>query len=687
MIEPETPITCPYSQCQAPQEKPKRMSSQAKSCQFEVKLRESEELFRLILTNISDTVLITDEAGAFTYICPNIEFIFGYSSQEAQEFGNISNLLGEDFLESDELRNSSELCNIEWTITDKVGRNHTVLINVKRVEIQGGTRLYSCRDITERKIAQEALRQAHEELEKRVEERTVQLSESNALLRAELIERKRTEEALRQSEATNRALVNAIPDLMFRLKTDGTFVDFKASKDFNLLVPPSEFLGIKVQDVMPPEIADKTTQAIAHALLTSQMQVFEYQLVFNNTPRHYEARIVVSQKDEVLVLVRDITSRQQAEEALRRSQAELQQANEKLICWVDELEQRNQEMALLGKMSDFLQTCVTVEDAYSALSRLVQPIFLGSAGGVFLLDTTQNRLEAVATWGTSLTSAITFSLRECWALRRRRSRFVPYNHSNLRCQHIHAYPPAGEFLCVPMMVEGTVLGLLYLSSLERGRLSEAKQKLAVTVAEHLTLAISNLKLRETLKHESIHDPLTGLFNRRYMEESLKREIYRARRQGQPVGVIMIDIDHFKQFNDSFGHEAGDRVLQELASFLQSNIRSSDIACRYGGEELLLILPDADLAVTRQRAEHLREGVKHLQVPYHHQTLDTITISLGVACFPEQGLTGETVIQAADRALYQAKRLGRDRVAVADPSALAASRSTLPNPSFSQDRRR
>jgi diguanylate cyclase (GGDEF)-like protein len=226
------------------------------------------------------------------------------------------------------------------------------------------------------------------------------------------------------------------------------------------------------------------------------------------------------------------------------------------------------------------------------------------------------------------------------------------------------------------------LGLLYLSSLERGRLTEAKQKLAVTVAEHLTLAISNLKLRETLKHESIHDSLTGLFNRRYMEESLKREIYRARRQGQPVGVIMIDIDHFKQFNDSFGHEAGDRVLQELASFLQSNIRSSDIACRYGGEELLLILPDADLAVTRQRAEHLREGVKHLQVVYHHQTLDTITISLGVACFPQQGLTGETVIQTADRALYQAKRLGRDRVAVADPSALAASRSTLPNPSFS-----
>jgi diguanylate cyclase (GGDEF)-like protein/PAS domain S-box-containing protein len=525
------------------------MSTQAKSCQVEAKLRESEKLHRLILSNLSDTVLITDEAGAFTYICPNIECIFGYSSQEAQELGNITNLLGNDFFQIDKFKNFREICNLEWTIRDKAGRIHTILINVKRVEMQGGTRLYSCRDITERKIVQEALRQSHEELGKRVQERTVQLCESNALLREELIERKR------------------------------------------------------------------------------------------------------------------------AEAALRRSEAELQQANEKLIRWVDELEQRNQEMARLGKMSDFLQTCVTVEDAYSALATLVQPIFLGSSGGVFVLDTTQNQLEAVATWGLDLKSKIEFSLKECWALRRRRSRFVQHTHSKLQCQHILADPAPAESLCVPMMTEGKVLGLLYLSSPEPGRLTDTKQKLAATVAEHLTLAISNLKLRETLKHESIHDPLTGLFNRRYMEESLKREIFRAHRQEQSVGVIMIDIDHFKQFNDTFGHDAGDKVLRELASFLQINIRNSDIACRYGGEELLLILPDASLADTQHRAEQLRQGVKQLQVEYHHQLLNRITISLGVACFPKEGLTGEVIIQAADMALYHAKKLGRDRVAVASTSFL------------------
>lgn len=159
------------------------MSTQAKSCPFEAKLRESEKLHRLILSNLSDTVLITDETGAFTYICPNIECIFGYSSQEAQEFGNISNLLGNDFLELDAFNHAREICNLEWTIRDKAGRIHTILINVKRIQIQGGTRLYSCRDITDCKIVQEALRQSHEELGKRVQERTAQLCESNALLR------------------------------------------------------------------------------------------------------------------------------------------------------------------------------------------------------------------------------------------------------------------------------------------------------------------------------------------------------------------------------------------------------------------------------------------------------------------------------------------------------------------------
>lgn len=195
-------------------------------------------------------------------------------------------------------------------------------------------------------------------------------------------------------------------------------------------------------------------------------------------------------------------------------------------------------------------------------------------------------------------------------------------------------------------------------------LTQTKQQLAVTVAEHIALSLANLKLRETLQNQSIRDPLTGLFNRRYLEESLEREVNRAQRKQQTLGIIMLDVDHFKRFNDTFGHEAGDAVLRKLGQFLHTHIRVSDIACRYGGEELTLILPEASLDVTHQRAEQIREGVKHLQVQHRHQPLDAITLSLGVACFPQHGLTGEAVMQAADAALYRAKKEGRDAVRVA-----------------------
>lgn len=172
-------------------------------------------------------------------------------------------------------------------------------------------------------------------------------------------------------------------------------------------------------------------------------------------------------------------------------------------------------------------------------------------------------------------------------------------------------------------------------------------------------------IEELLHDQSIRDPLTGLFNRRYMERALEREIRRARRFSQPLGIVMSDIDHFQRFNNTYGHEAGDVVLRKMGLFLQTNIRSSDIACRYGGEELMMILPQSSLDDTFARAEHLRQAVKQLYLEIHYQALGAITISIGVACFPEHGQTGAEVIQAADAALYRAKAKGRDRVVRAE----------------------
>jgi diguanylate cyclase (GGDEF)-like protein len=204
--------------------------------------------------------------------------------------------------------------------------------------------------------------------------------------------------------------------------------------------------------------------------------------------------------------------------------------------------------------------------------------------------------------------------------------------------------------------------------------AESRLQLAVTVAEHLGLSLANLKLRETLRYQAIRDPLTRLFNRRYLEETMDRELVRARRENVPVGVIMMDLDHFKQFNDTFGHGAGDTLLRELGQSIQRHIREEDVPCRWGGEEFLLIMPGASMDIVRTRAEEIRQDVKQLIVEDCGKPLGSITISLGAAGFPEHGASGEEIIRAADAALYRAKKEGRDRVLAAESSTASSNPS-------------
>jgi diguanylate cyclase (GGDEF)-like protein len=184
------------------------------------------------------------------------------------------------------------------------------------------------------------------------------------------------------------------------------------------------------------------------------------------------------------------------------------------------------------------------------------------------------------------------------------------------------------------------------------------------VADNLALALSNLHLRARLQQQAIRDPLTGLFNRRYLDETLERELQRAERHQHPISIIMIDIDHFKRFNDIYGHHAGDLLLQAVGQFLRTHTRGEDIACRYGGEEFVLVLPEASLEEARRRAEHIRTAMKHIFVEHNGQMLGGNTISLGVAVFPTHGTTADYLIDEADRALYQAKGAGRNCVVVA-----------------------
>jgi diguanylate cyclase (GGDEF)-like protein len=224
------------------------------------------------------------------------------------------------------------------------------------------------------------------------------------------------------------------------------------------------------------------------------------------------------------------------------------------------------------------------------------------------------------------------------------------------------------------MAHGETLGIFCLMTDPIGlvgapsSISEFNIQLAVSVAEHAALSIANLKLREKLRYQSIRDPLTGLFNRRFLDESLERELARAIRKNRSLGVIMLDVDRFKKFNDIFGHDAGDTVLKELGARLAKFIRVGDLACRYGGEEFTLILPESSLEDTRRRAEELRISFEQLSLKHRDIVLGKVTLSLGVAALPEHGTTAVQLLAAADGALFTAKNEGRDRVTVAEISA-------------------
>jgi diguanylate cyclase (GGDEF)-like protein/PAS domain S-box-containing protein len=352
--------------------------------------------------------------------------------------------------------------------------------------------------------------------------------------------------------------------------------------------------------------------------------------------------------------IRDITSRRQ-EEMIR------QHDSEELSVRLRELRRRDSDMRVLNRMQDLLQSCSTQEEVYKVLALMADEIFPG-LDGCFAILRAGERLETVARWGTEPPVAAVFALEDCWAMRRGQPHEVVDSQMTLLCRHFVRRPETG-YLCVPLTVQGETLGVLCLIgvSQEKGEYPDSRKSLAVTVSEDIKLSLSNLRLREKLREQATRDPLTGLYNRRYLEESLERELHRTNRDGAPLSVAMLDLDFLKRFNDTYGHEAGDRVLREVGRVLREKLRKSDISCRFGGEEFVLVLPGSALADAWLRVEAIRLLVKGLQVRLDDQILGRLTVSGGIAVSPEHGSTAEELLRAADNALYAAKQAGRDRV--------------------------
>lgn len=321
------------------------------------------------------------------------------------------------------------------------------------------------------------------------------------------------------------------------------------------------------------------------------------------------------------------------------------------------LKTANRDIINLSEMAQYLLSCSRLAEAGEVVTRYGARFFEGDSGGIYLFDASRELLVETAGWGARRRTS--FEADQCWALRLGQPHLA-LQDADLRCRHIEE-TAAADF-CLPLAAHHETLGMLHLSiaATEPADI-QGKQTMASAFAEQVALGLRNLQLREQLRELSIRDPVTGLMNRRYMEESLLRELSRAIRKKLPLSVVMIDVDHFKHFNDTFGHEAGDQVLKEFANLLERQLRGSDLACRYGGEEFILILPEASKDAALEKAEAIREAVKQLKIFSGSQPVGTVTISGGTAVFPEDGENSQQLLAAADAALYRAKEAGRDRV--------------------------
>jgi diguanylate cyclase (GGDEF)-like protein len=360
----------------------------------------------------------------------------------------------------------------------------------------------------------------------------------------------------------------------------------------------------------------------------------------------------------LMLILREQSRRVRSEARVSASNAELSRSLEDSRRLADTLRQ-------LSNLGEMLQSCRSLDEAAAGLQRTLESLLPGTSGAINLINASQNLLSPIGTWGRPIDGEALFAPDDCWALRRGRAYPEERAVSPFACRHlaIEGEEQLHSHLCVPLLAQGTMLGTLLLSA--DTPIGGETRDAALAASEQVSLAVSNLKLQETLRTQSLRDGLTGLFNRRYLEVSMARDLARAIRRSQPLAVLMIDVDHFKQFNDTHGHDAGDALLAQFGKCVLSLLRNEDVACRYGGEEFTILLQEADAAIALDRAEEIHRAVATLDVEHRRQKLGPVSVSIGIASYPQHGDSPEHLLHRADRALYTAKEQGRNRTCVAD----------------------
>jgi diguanylate cyclase (GGDEF)-like protein len=325
------------------------------------------------------------------------------------------------------------------------------------------------------------------------------------------------------------------------------------------------------------------------------------------------------------------------------------------------------EQQTLSRLSNRLQHSQSLSEAFTASLSILQELFGNSSGALYRFDQAGSVLELVGRWGSQAPGESQPPNVNCPALQpgERFALSDPAQPAGY-CRTCTSYE-ARPLMCAQLQAGNEQFGLLHirLNDPDSESAHNSKLPLLTRSTDLMALALSNIQLRENLREQAIRDPLTGLFNRRFLNETLSQKLSAACRHQRTVGIFLLDMDHFKHINDTYGHDAGDAVLREVGALLRRGLRTEDIACRFGGEELLLVLPEITEAAAIKRANELRREISNLHIVSAHHTLPTLTASIGLAIFPYHGNTVDSIITAADHALYEAKAGGRDQVCVAE----------------------
>jgi diguanylate cyclase (GGDEF)-like protein len=340
------------------------------------------------------------------------------------------------------------------------------------------------------------------------------------------------------------------------------------------------------------------------------------------------------------------------------------------------LRREREEIASLNRFSEAVTQCTSEIEVYDLLLHFLKERFQPRQVIIFKLNSAENFLEAAATLVPLPKGAGAWPVIEephnCKAVRTGRSFVVNDVQLEPLCPSNFLLPSEGSYYCGPLIAGGIIIGSVRMEA-ARNLLTPDRQRLLESYLSGAASALSNLRLLDRMKQQANIDMLTGLYNRRFLEDYARKLFAIARRREQPVGMIMLDLDHFKSFNDVYGHEIGDRILRHFAKTVTHCMRETNLAARYGGEEFVVILPDTGVKACALVAERIRKAVMTMVVPSNtEKPLPPLTVSIGAAVFPEHGQTLEEIVQASDKALYESKRGGRNRVTVTSRPEAAAS---------------